>query len=112
MFDIIPLLTQDESYQNSIDMIELIIQKKDAPETNIVFQFADSDGALMVARLSLDADKLFELMRANSDRCSAITTPDFYNGCIGAGAAPDSAAALRMTKGNAGETSNHSQHAP
>lgn len=112
MFDIVPLLTRDESYRNSVDMIELMIQKKDAPATEIVFQFADSEGALMVTRLSLDANKLFELMRANSDRCSAIATADFYNGCIGAGAAPDSAAVLGTTKGNTGQTSNHSPDAP
>ncbi|MFK0207218.1 hypothetical protein [Agrobacterium sp. NPDC090283] len=112
MFDIIPLLTQDESYQNSVDMIELIIQKKDAPNTDIVFQFGDSDGALMVTRLSLDADKLFELMRANSDRCSAIKVPDFYNGCIGAGAAPDSAALLEMMNGKPDEKNNQNKQVP
>ncbi len=94
MFDVVPLLTKEDSYRNSIEMIELLIQEKEAPKTEIIFQFGDSDGATKVARLSLDANNLFELMRANSDRCSAVPAPDFYNGCIGPGAAPDSAAAL------------------
>ncbi len=98
MFDIIPLLTQEESYRNSVEMIEVVLQNKEAPPTDIFFQFSDSDGYPIVARLSLDADKLFELMRANSDRCSAIKVADFYNGCIGPGAAPESAAFLEMLK--------------
>ncbi|WP_205837170.1 hypothetical protein [Neorhizobium sp. T25_13] len=98
MFDIIPLLTQDESYRNSVEMIELVLQDKGAPPTDIIFQFGDSDGIPMITRLSLDANKLFELMRANSDRCSAVKVADFYNGCIGPGAALDSASYLETLK--------------
>ncbi|ESY35265.1 hypothetical protein X747_28845 [Mesorhizobium sp. LNJC384A00] len=85
MFDVVPLLNQDQSYRNSIEMIQLIIQNKDAPKTDVVFEFGDSDGTIRVTRLSLNAEQLFELFRANSDRCSAVQTPDFYNGCTGPG---------------------------
>ncbi|MER8882427.1 hypothetical protein [Mesorhizobium sp. M0590] len=85
MFDIVPLLNQDQSYRNSLEMIQLVIQKREAPTTDILFEFGDSNGDMRVTRLSLDAEQLFELFRANSDRCSAIKVPDFYNGCIGPG---------------------------
>ncbi|MBZ9683240.1 hypothetical protein LB531_21520 [Mesorhizobium sp. CO1-1-2] len=93
MFDVVPLLNQEQSYNNSVEMIQLGLEHKEAPKTDIVFVFGDSDGQLRVSRLALDANLLFELMRANSDRCSAIKDPDFYNGCIGPGeieAAPGS----------------------
>ncbi|NRP86938.1 hypothetical protein GFPCMMHI_02849 [Ensifer adhaerens] len=85
MFDIMPLLDQNQSYRNSLEMLQLIIQQKEPPKTDLMFEFGDSDGNLQFARLPLNAEKLFELMRANSDRCSAIATPDFENGCIGPG---------------------------
>ncbi|WP_143750481.1 MULTISPECIES: hypothetical protein [unclassified Mesorhizobium] len=101
MFDVIPLLSQDQSYRNSIEMIQFSLENKEAPRTNIVFVFGESDGELRVSRLGLGTDKLFELMRANSDRCSAIKEPDFYNGCIGPGelepATPDPATAVPST---------------
>lgn len=85
MFDVVPLLSEGQSYGNSLEMLTLIAAHKEAPKTDVVFVFGDSDGELRVSRLSLDTEKLFELMRANSDRCSAIKEPDFYNGCIGPG---------------------------
>jgi hypothetical protein len=88
VFDIVPLLTQEQSYNNSVDMIALMIKNKEPPKTDIKFVFGDSDGALRLTRLSLGAEELFELMRANSDRCSAVKVPDFYNGCIGPGEEP------------------------
>ncbi|RUW58360.1 hypothetical protein [Mesorhizobium sp. M7A.F.Ca.US.008.03.1.1] len=90
MFDVVPLLSGEQSYRNSLEMLMLVEGNKEVPKTDIVFVFGDSDGELRVSRLSLDADKMFELMRANSDRCSAIKEPDFYNGCVGPGElAPD-----------------------
>ena len=88
-FDVVPLLTQDQSYRNSLEMLQLIVVKKQAPETDIVFLFGESDGQSRVTRLPLDAEGLFGLMRANSDRCSAIKAPDFYNGCVGPGELPN-----------------------
>ncbi|MGX8007935.1 hypothetical protein ACVDG8_002465 [Mesorhizobium sp. ORM8.1] len=85
MFDVVPLLNQEQSYKESEEMIKLILEKKEVPKTDIVFVFGDSGGEFRVSRLKLDADMLFGLMRANSDRCSAIKEPDFYNGCIGPG---------------------------
>lgn len=85
MFDVVPLLDQGQSYKNSVEMIQLSLQNKEVPKTDIVFVFGESNGELRVSRLALDNDSMFELMRANSDRCSAIKEPDFYNGCIGPG---------------------------
>jgi len=85
MFDVVPLLNQEQSYKNSVEMIQLSLENKEVPKTDIVFVFGESNGELRVSRLALDNDSMFELMRANSDRCSAIKEPDFYNGCIGPG---------------------------
>lgn len=90
VFDIIPLLTSDESYSNSVHMLELMESKQSPPKTDIIFQFGESDGTLKYTTYTLDLDQLFLLMRANFGRCSAVSRPDFENGCIGPGAAPDS----------------------
>ncbi|WP_208459022.1 hypothetical protein, partial [Paraburkholderia terricola] len=84
-FDIIPLLDEGESYRSSLEMMSLVLQKKSAPRTEIRFQLLQSDGRFVIQATSLDADQLFQLLRANSDRCSSIKTPDFENGCIGGG---------------------------
>ncbi|MDK1389602.1 hypothetical protein QN224_29925 [Sinorhizobium sp. 8-89] len=84
-FDIIPLLTKEESYRNSLEMLQLVVQKKEATDTAIAFEIAESDGKRFVASFPLSAEDLFFLMRANSDRCSGIQSPDFTNGCIGPG---------------------------
>ncbi|SFT71855.1 hypothetical protein [Paraburkholderia aspalathi] len=84
-FDIIPLLDEDDSYSSSVEMMSLVLQKKSAPRTEIRFQLLQSDGRFVIQTTSLDAEQLFQLLRANSDRCSSIKTPDFENGCIGRG---------------------------
>jgi ribosomal protein L40E len=84
-FDIIPLLDEDDSYGESLKMMSLVIQNKAAPRTEIRFQLLQSDGRFVVQKASLDAEQLFQLLRANADRCSAINTPNFENGCIGRG---------------------------
>lgn len=84
-FDIIPLLDEGESYRSSLEIMSLVLQKKSAPRTEIRFQLLQSDGRFVIQATSLDADQLFQLLRANSDRCSSIKTPDFENGCIGGG---------------------------
>lgn len=81
-FDIIPLLDQRESYQGSMEMMLLMVQKKPAPQTAILFEITQSDGRQHLARFPLNASDLFELLRANASRCSAIKAPDFLNGCV------------------------------
>ncbi|MGP4804230.1 hypothetical protein ACSV5G_10710 [Agrobacterium cavarae] len=84
-FDVIPLLTEEQSYVNSIEMIQSIIQDTRPSPTDLIFNFGDSDGSLRATRLQLDGQSMFDLMRSNADRCSAIEKPDFNNGCIGPG---------------------------
>ena len=84
-FDIIPLLDEGDSYNSSAEMMSLVMEKKPAPRTEIRFQLLQSDGRFVIQATSLNADQLFQLFRANSDRCSSIKTPDFENGCIGRG---------------------------
>jgi len=84
-FDIIPLLDEDDSYSSSLEMYALAIQNKSAPRTEIFFQVLQSDGRFVIQSVPLDAEQLFHMLRANSDRCSAIKTLNFENGCIGRG---------------------------
>lgn len=88
-FDIIPLLDEDESYRNSMEMMMAIVKKKHAPPTVVLFEIEQFDGRKVVAKFPLDEDDLFRLLRANADRCSAIERPDYANGCIGTGTPPD-----------------------
>lgn len=84
-FDIIPLLDEDDSYRSSLEMLSYVAQNKSAPRTEIRFHVLQSDGRFAVQAISLDAGQLFSLLRANSDRCSAIKTINFENGCVGRG---------------------------
>jgi hypothetical protein len=84
-FDIVPLLDEDDSYRSSLEMLTYITQNKPAPRTEIRFHVFQSDGRFAVQAISLDAGQLFSLLRANSDRCSAVKTINFENGCIGRG---------------------------
>lgn len=87
-FDIIPLLDESESYRGSMEMMLAMVQKKPVPKTDILFGIEQSDGRNAVVKYALDVNDLFELLRANANRCSAIKNPDFLNGCIGAGTPP------------------------
>ncbi|HET9639508.1 MAG TPA: hypothetical protein VFP12_09905 [Allosphingosinicella sp.] len=84
-FDIVPLLDEGDSYRSSMEMIHYIIKKEPAPETEIRFHLLQSDGRVDVQAMSLDAEDLFRLLRANADRCSAIKEINFDNGCVGRG---------------------------
>lgn len=88
-FDVIPLLDEDDSYRSSLEMLTYITQNKQAPRTEIRFHVLQSNGDFAVQAVSLDAAKLFTLLRANADRCSAISTVNFENGCIGRGTPPE-----------------------
>jgi len=85
VFDIIPLLDEQSSYQHSLEMMSYITQNKPGPSTKIRFHVLQSDGRFAIQEFALSADDLFKLFRANADRCSAIEKVNFENGCIGAG---------------------------
>lgn len=84
-FDVVPLLDEDDSYRSSLEMLTYITQNKPGPRTEIRFHILQSDGRFAIQAISLDAGELFALLRANADRCSAISTINFENGCIGRG---------------------------
>ncbi len=88
IFDIVPLLDEGDSYRSSMEMIHYIMKKKPAPETEIRFHLLQSDGRVEVQAMSLGAEDLFRLFRANADRCSAVKEINFDNGCIGRGLSP------------------------
>jgi len=57
MFDVVPLLSQDQSYRNSIEMIQLSLEDKEVPKTDAVFIFGESNGE-HCKRLGLDTDQI------------------------------------------------------
>lgn len=87
-FNVVPLLDEDDSYRSSVEMLSFITQNRAAPRTEIRFHIRQSDGRFEVHAIALDAGDLFGLLRANADRCSAISNPNFENGCIGRGTPP------------------------
>ncbi|MBV7489597.1 hypothetical protein [Pseudomonas sp. PDM30] len=105
-FDVVPLLDEDDSYRSSLEMLSYIIQKKPGPRTEVRFHILQSDGRFAIQAVPLDAGELFALLRANADRCSAIATINFENGCIGRGTPPEErfpTASDNMPKGLADE---------
>jgi len=88
-FDIVPLLDEDDSYRSSLEILLYMTQKKPIPRTTIRFHIMQSDGNPIIQEVPLDAEKLFALLRANADRCSAISAINFENGCIGRGTPPE-----------------------
>lgn len=96
-FDIIPLLDEDQSYSGSLEAMTAVIGRKSLPKTEILFGIAQSLGSLDVLRYPIDNEGIFRLLRENADRCSAIGTPNFTNGCIGNGM-PDTKDSGRRAK--------------
>jgi hypothetical protein len=88
-FDLVPLLDEDDSYRSSLEMLTYILQEKQGPRTEIRFHLLQSDGGFAIQAVPVDAGQLFALLRANADRCSALTTVNFENGCIGRGIPPE-----------------------
>ncbi|WP_230632106.1 hypothetical protein [Chromobacterium violaceum] len=84
-FDIIPLLSEDESHSDSLEVLGNVINKKPSPRTEVRFHVMQSDGRYSVQAIPLDFEQLLALLRANADRCSTIKTANFENGCIGRG---------------------------
>ncbi|MGI2228276.1 hypothetical protein [Shewanella frigidimarina] len=85
IFDIIPLLSELQSYEGSMEMLGYGFSKAEIPKTEVRFELVQSNGDLIIQSVKLNADDLFNLLRANSNRCSAVAEPNFDNGCIGPG---------------------------
>lgn len=88
-FDIVPLLSETESYSDSLKVLGMMIAGERTPPTSIIIQVAQSDGSMNELTYPLDANSLWALLLANSNRCSAVKEPDFLNGCIGRGDSPE-----------------------
>ncbi|EPV9122369.1 hypothetical protein ACWAUT_005495 [Pseudomonas aeruginosa] len=88
-FDVIPLLDEDDSFRSSLEMLTHINSGSPAPRTEIRFHILQSDGSFSIQAMSLDAGELFSLLRANADRCNAVSSINFENGCIGRGTPPE-----------------------
>jgi hypothetical protein len=86
-FDVIPLLDEGQSYAASLDaMTRMLAQKKKVEEVSkIRFRVMQSDGVEQINDLRLTDSDLFQVFRANADRCSGVAKPNFDNGCIGPG---------------------------
>lgn len=89
VFDIIPLLDEDQSYAGSLEAIQAIASKKPLPATSVLLGLEQSDGTVSVLRISLTDEDMFSLLRDNANRCSGVKSPDFTNGCIGNGVPAD-----------------------
>jgi hypothetical protein len=85
VFDIIPLLSELQSYKGSMEMLGYGVSKAEIPKTEVGFQLVQSNGDFIIQSVKLNGDDLFKLLRANSNRCSAVSEPNFDNGCIGPG---------------------------
>jgi len=85
VFDIVPLLSESQSYKDSMEMMGYVFSDKDVPNTEVRFQLVQSNGDFIVQSSKINAEDMFKLLRANANRCSAISEPNFENGCIGPG---------------------------
>ena len=96
IFDVIPLLDEDQSYQGSLEALTATLSKKPLPQTSIAIGVTQSDGQLTGMIYHLSDNDMFLLMRENADRCSAVDKPNFLNGCIGNGS-PDEAVRVKTS---------------
>ena len=85
VFDIVPLLSEEQSYDMSLEALSSLVAKKPLPETEILFSISESTGLVNIYPISISDFDLHLLLRANADRCSAIAEKNFQNGCIGPG---------------------------
>lgn len=85
IFDIIPLLTEDESYRASLEILGLVTANAPIPMTSIHIRLRQSSGDTNSIVLELSGSDIFKLLRSNADRCSALSDADFLNGCVGTG---------------------------
>lgn len=83
-FDVVPLLDEGQSYSGSLDAMTRMLTKQ-KEESEVLFETMQSNGTRDIYRLRLTNSDLFEILRANANRCSAIDKANFENGCIGPG---------------------------
>ena len=85
VFDIVPLLSEEQSYDQYLDYLSAILAKQDMPKTKILLSVSESTGLLSIFPIPVDDFEMHLLLRANADRCSAIAEKNFQNGCVGSG---------------------------
>lgn len=93
-FDIIPLLSGDQAYKASLDvMANLVPDKAGKTQSNkvlghVVLGVMQSNGNYAVSKIPISTSDMFKLLRDSADRCDSEKDPSFINGCIGNGS-PD-----------------------
>ena len=85
VFDIVPLLSEEQSYQQSLEYLSAIVADKDMPETQILFSISESTGLVNIFPIEIIDFDMHLLLRANFFSGSATTEKNFQNGCIGPG---------------------------
>jgi len=85
VFDIVPLLNEEQSYDMAFETLASILAKEPLPKTEILFSISESTGLVNINPISISDFDMHLLLRANADRCSAIAAPDYFNGCVGPG---------------------------
>jgi hypothetical protein len=84
-FDIVPLLSGDQAYGDSLVALSNAIQRKRELAGVVHVRLVQSDGEYTSYSFPMGQAALFYLLRAHSDHCQSIKTPDFENGCVGPG---------------------------
>jgi hypothetical protein len=85
VFDIVPLLSEEQSYDLALEAYAAVLAKEPLPETRILFSVSESTGLVNIYPIAIGDLDMHLLLRANADRCSAIAEKNFQNGCIGPG---------------------------
>jgi len=85
IFDIVPLLSQEQSYSQSLELLSQVNDRPENVNTSLTFTIYQSDGTSLLQRFELGWRDIFSILRWNADRCSAIPEPNFENGCVGPG---------------------------
>jgi len=96
-FDIVPLLDEKQSYDESLEAMTAVISKKPLPTTSVLIGLTQSNGETSVLRFVLDDEDMFHLLRGNADRCSSVEKPNFTNGCVGNGTPAEKRAPSRSS---------------
>lgn len=85
VFDIIPLLSEEQSYAASLEVLATMLAEEEMPRTTVLISVTESTGRINLNIEEISDLDMFEMLRYNADRCSAIAEPNFANGCIGPG---------------------------
>lgn len=88
-FEIVPLLTEEQSYTLAMQGLKDGLKGIDKTKSVLNFALIQSDGTQTISAYEITGNDLFLILRANSDRCSAIEDKNHENGCIGSGSPDD-----------------------